>query len=274
VLEAIEPDAFGRRTYTLDSLAHKMKAVRCPAKSRTIQSYLKALRSTDEIVTAQIGGNGTPYAVLTGHFGGADNSQKRVETTPELPMFGGADRIAEERILTPQNAETSPQCKEDHQNPSTPTPAPQAAHSGEIVAELGGAFYVPGRDWTNGGRLDLSGWCDPSEIRIPSEPIDRTPPRDFRRQQRQKGQESFLGRGGAIAAKITRKKHHGEAPAPAPYRPRAALVTESLPDPPAAAAPAGAQGAGAPLPAPAGAAPVDIVERLRLLKAEREAVHG
>jgi len=69
VLESTEPDDFGRRTYTLQYLADRMKAARCEAKPRTIQSYLHALREAGEIVTAQIGGNSRPYAVLTRCFG-------------------------------------------------------------------------------------------------------------------------------------------------------------------------------------------------------------
>lgn len=123
VLESIVPDDFGRRTYTLAYLAERMKAAHCPAKPRTIQSYLKELRgdgTNGEIVTAQIGGNGRPYAVLTSQFGGAIKSQKRVETGAKSPAFGGANEIAPERIQTPQSADLSPQCKEDHQNPSAP----------------------------------------------------------------------------------------------------------------------------------------------------------
>ena len=117
-----------------------------------------------EIVTAQIGGNGSPYAILMRHFGGAINSEKRVETAPEPPANGGADPIADERIVTPQSAKTPLQCIEDHQNSSAPADVP------------GGASYVPGADWTNGGRLDLSGWRDPSVIHVPSEWVDRRPP--------------------------------------------------------------------------------------------------
>jgi hypothetical protein len=247
VLESIQPDDFGRRTYTLDYLADKMKIARCAVAPRTIQSYLKTLRDNEEIVTAQIGGNGLPYAVLTRCFGGADNSQKRVETPPESPAIGGADQSAEQGILTPEIAESSLQCKEDHQNSSAPA----------AVAEPGGASYDPARVW------NPVLWVDPTAIRVPEEWIDRTPPpRQARRQARQKGQESFLGRGGAIAAKITRRKHHGEMPAPTPYRPHAALPLETLPEPPA---PAGAQSAGAPLSGPqAGPTPAQrIAERRR-----------
>jgi hypothetical protein len=114
----------------------------------------------------------------------------------------------------------------------------------------------------------LSDWRDPSAIRVPAEPIDRTlPPRAIRRQPRQKGQESFMGRDG-VAATFKRKKRHGEAPRPTPFRPCAALVTESLPEPPPAAAPAGAQSAGVPLPGPQAGG--DLIERLRQLKAERQ----
>jgi hypothetical protein len=124
VLEAIEPDDFGRRTYTLAYLADKMKIARCAVAPRTIQSYLYDLRENGEIVTAQIGGNGTPYAVLTRCFGGADKSEKRVETVAESPTDRGANEIAPERILTPQTAESTPVCIEDHHNPSAPTVEP------------------------------------------------------------------------------------------------------------------------------------------------------
>ena len=72
-----------------------------------------------------------------------------------------------------------------------------------------------------------------------------------------------MGRGGAIAAKIARKKRHGAAPVPTPYRPRAQLVIESLPEPPAAAAPAGAQRGGAPLPGPQAGPAQRMAERRR-----------
>lgn len=124
VLESIEPDAFGRRSYTLASLADKMKIARCAVAPRTIQSYLQTLRKADEIATAQIGGNGIPYAVLTRCFGGADNYQKRVETAVESPAIGGADPIADERIETPQSVETPPVCIVDHQNTSAPVALP------------------------------------------------------------------------------------------------------------------------------------------------------
>jgi hypothetical protein len=259
VLESIVPDDFGRRTYTLGYLVDKMKAARCPAKSRTIQSYLKKLRDDEEIVTAQIGGNGTPYAVLTRCFGGADNYQKRVEIALESPADRGADQIADERILTPQTAETSLQCKEDHQNPSAPT------------AEPGGASYDPRHDATQGGTL--LPWIDPTAMRVPEEWIDRRPPPyHARRQQRQKGQLSFVGRGQDVKATYQRRKTHGTAPAPAPYRPRARLEIEDLPEL-GAVAPAGAHSFGAPLLAPAGAGYGGAIERLQRLKAEREAAH-
>ena len=124
VLESIEPDAFGRRTYTLAYLEERMKIARCAVALRTIQGYLHDLRNAGEIVTAQIGGNGTPYAVLTRCFRGADNYQKRVETDPKPDTFWGADQIAEERILTPQTAETPLQCKEDHHNSIAPADVP------------------------------------------------------------------------------------------------------------------------------------------------------
>jgi hypothetical protein len=263
VLAAIEPDDFGRRTYTLAYLVDRMKAARCTVAPRTIQSYLKTLRgdpekNDGEIVTAQIGGNGIPYAVLKPCFEGADNSQKRVESDPKPDMIGDANACAAQAIATPESAESTHNAKEDHQNPSAPT------------AEPGGASYSLGRDWTAGGRLDSSGWRDPREMRVPAEPVDRTPPpRHVRRQKRQKGQGSFLGRDQDIAATFKRKKHHGEAPVPTPYRQRTQLVLETLLEPPAVAAPAGAQGAGAPLSAPAGAAPAHrMAERQRRLKAQ------
>jgi len=299
VLGSIEPDAFGRRTYTLAYLVDRMKAARCAAAPRTIQSYLKALRDAGEITAHdQIGGNGSPYAVLTRCFGGADNSQKRVETAPESPTIGGADQIADERILVPQNAETPPQCKEDHQNPGAPADAP------------GGASYEPGRDWTAGGRLDLSGWRDPRAMRVPEEWIDRLPSPRPRRQPRQKGQRTIEAelrepmaerqarernaRIDRLAANIARAEAAGQQPAkraerlaglraqgaklrpsdpliPTPYRPRAGVVLETLPEPPAAAAPAGAQGVGDPLQTTLSTTPLSLLERLRSLKREREA---
>lgn len=307
ILEAIEPDDFGRRTYTLEQLADKMKIARCAVAPRTIQNYLHDLREDGEIVTAQIGGNGIPYTVLKPCFGGADNYQKRVETDAKPDNFGGANEIAEQGILTPQSAETTPQCKEDHQDTCAPT------------AEPGGAAYVPGADWTAGGRLDLSGWRDPSEIRIPSDWIDRTPPpRHFRRRQpRQKGQRTIEAeirepmaerqardldaRIERLAANVAHAEAAGQLPAkraerlaelralrdkgypsapliPTPYQSRAALPLETLPEPPAAAAPAGAQSAGAPLPgpqagAPAGASPAQLIaERRRRQEAQRQQV--
>lgn len=132
VLEAIQPDTFGRRTYTLDYLADKMKAARCKVGTRTIQSYLHELREKGEIVTAQIGGNSMPYAFLKPCFGDAINYQKRVEIAPESPVDRGADRTQEQPILTPQSTETTAQCKEDHQDTSVPPPRPGRA---AIVAE-------------------------------------------------------------------------------------------------------------------------------------------
>jgi hypothetical protein len=113
-------------------------------------------------------------------------------------------------------------------------------------------------------------------MRVPEEWIDRRPPpQHARRQPRQKGQDSFLGRGQDVKATYQRRKTHETAPTPAPYRPRTRLEMEDLPEPPpAAAAPAGAQGVGDPLSAPAGAAWVSTYERLQQLKAEREAAHG
>jgi len=70
VIQAIEPDNFGRRTYTLEYLSDWMRTAKSPAAPRTIQAYLHELRKLGEIVTAQIGGNGRPYAVLTSCFGG------------------------------------------------------------------------------------------------------------------------------------------------------------------------------------------------------------
>lgn len=120
VLEAIEPDDFGRRTYTLEYLADKMKIARCAVAPRTIQSYLKALRDAGEIVTAQIDGNGQPYAILKPCFGGADKSEKRIKPSAESPVNRGANEIAPERILTPQTAESSAVCIEDHHKTSAP----------------------------------------------------------------------------------------------------------------------------------------------------------
>jgi hypothetical protein len=294
VLEAIEPDDFGRRTYTLEQLAERMKIARCAVAPRTIQNYLRDLRENGEIVTAQIGGNGIPYAVLKPCFGGANNYEKRVETDAKPDNFGGANEIAEQGILTPQSVETPPVCIVDHQDTCAPT------------SEPGGAAYVPGADWTAGGRLDLSGWRDPSEIRIPSEWIDRTPPpRHFRqRQPRQKGQRTIEAemrepmadrqardldaRIERLTANIAHAEAAGQQPAkraerlaelraqrdkgyasapliPTPYRPRAALLPlEDLPEPPAVAAPAGAQSAGAPLPGPqAGVTPAQLMAERR-----------
>jgi len=35
-----------------------------------------------------------------------------------------------------------------------------------------GAAYIPAQDWTNGGRLDLSAWRDPTQIRMRETPLD------------------------------------------------------------------------------------------------------
>jgi len=271
VLEAIEPDDFGRRTYTLQYLADKMKAARCEAKTRTIQSYLRTLRKDGEIVTAQIGGNGRPYAVLKPCFGGAIKSEKRVEIAPESPAFGGANEIADERILTLQTVEIPPVCIGDHHKTSAPTAEPGGASYTPI--ELPGVPYsgtTIERYLDFDTRLRLAR----ESMRVPEEWVDRTPPpRHVRRQQRQKGQDSFLGRGQDVKATYQRRKHHGTAPTPAPYRPRPRLEIEDLPEPPAAAAPLGAQDGGAPLLAPAGAPLAGAVERLQRLKADREAAH-
>lgn len=132
VLEAIEPDDFGRRTYTLAYLADRMKIARCACAPRTIQGYLKTLRDAEEIVTAQIGGNGTPYAVLTRCFGDAIKSEKRVEIVPESPVSGGADPTAKQSVLTPQNIESTPICIEDHQNTGAPLALPTAPPAPDI----------------------------------------------------------------------------------------------------------------------------------------------
>ncbi|HEU5103630.1 MAG TPA: hypothetical protein VFU22_31655 [Roseiflexaceae bacterium] len=127
VLEAIEPDELGRRRYTLDYLAERMTAAHCPVKPRTIQAYLKTLRGGDgggEIVTAQIDGNGRPYAILTSRFGGANKPPNTPAPAPKMPALGGANESAPERTVTPQSAETPLQCIEDHQNPGAPTAEP------------------------------------------------------------------------------------------------------------------------------------------------------
>ena len=99
------------------------------------------------------------------------------------------------------------------------------------------------------------------------------PPRQVRRQQHQKGQQSFVGRDG-IAAKYAKRKRHGSAPTPAPYRPPARLEIEDLPEPPASA-PLGAQASfGVPPLAPAGAPPYDAAALIEKLRARQEAAHG
>lgn len=123
VLAAIEPDDFGRRVYTLEYLAERMAAAKSPAAPRTIQAYLKMLRERGEISTAQIGGNGRPYALLTSCFGGAKKSPKAPDPAAETAQIGGANKCAIEPTLAPEVTDRSPQCKEDHQNPSAPPPA-------------------------------------------------------------------------------------------------------------------------------------------------------
>jgi len=247
-----------RLYYNTDDLAEYLGVTR-----RSVQNYLSALACGDcpQIERGQDGGRGgRAWLILTPAFWGANNSESTAEKSEKSADSRGENESAMERIATPQTADQPRNAKEDHQNPFAPAPSPPAAQSGESA----GAVYMPSCDWTNGGRLDLSGWRDPREMRVPPEPIDRTPPpRRFRRQLRQKGQESFMGRDG-IAATFKRKKRHGEAPAPTPYRPRAALVTEQLPEPPAAA-PAGAHSFGDPLPGPqAGPTPAQrMAERQR-----------
>ena len=73
-------------------------------------------------------------------------------------------------------------------------------------------------------------------------------------------------------AELQAQKTYQSAPlVPTPYRPPPApLPLETLPDLSAAAAPAGAQGVGVPLSGPQ--AGPDLVERLRILKAQRQQV--
>jgi hypothetical protein len=95
--------------------------------------------------------------------------------------------------------------------------------------------WEQGHDATRGGIL--LEWRDPTAMRVPEEWIDRRPPpQHARRQPRQKGQDSFLGRGQDVKATYQRRKTHGTAPTPAPYRPRTRLEMEDLPEPPPAAA--------------------------------------
>lgn len=233
VLEAIEPDDFGRRPYTLAYLEERMKIAHCPARPRTIQSYLKRLRGDGdgEIVTAQIGGNGMPYAILTRHFGGADNYQKRVETDAKPDNFGGADQIAEQGILLLQSAESPLQCKVDHQNTRVPTHqlpiAPTAVE--DLVAR------------------DLAILREAYRDLRPLTPEERA-------KKRKPQQKRFIPRKGQQLDTRYSLASHGEGAAPTACRPRPApLPLETLPDPPASAVPAGTRGAGAPLLAPAGA---------------------
>lgn len=247
VLEAIEPDDFGRRTYTLEQLADKMKRARCTVAPRTIQSYLKTLRDAEEIATAQIGGNGMPYAVLTRHFGDADNYQKRVETDTKPANFGDADRSTHVLVSTPQTAESTTPCIEDHQNTGAP------------AAELGGAPLAVEDLVARDMAIMRALYADLRPL---------TP--EERAKNRKPKQKRFIPRKGQRIDQRYSLTNHGEAPAPTPYRPRVRLELETLPEPPAGGCPAGAQGFGAPLPAPAGAAPASLVERLRDLKTQRE----
>jgi hypothetical protein len=69
------------------------------------------------------------------------------------------------------------------------------------------------------------------------------------------------------------KVYRSDPVIPTPYRTRAALPLETLPEPPAAAAPAGAQGAGDPLPGPqAGPTPAQRMAERRRLEAQRQQV--
>lgn len=282
VLEAIEPDDFGRRVYTLEYLAEKMKMAKLSISPRTIQSYLWQLRKDKEIVTAQIGGNGRPYAVLTSCFGGAIKSEIPAETTPEPLPIGGANEIAIDRIETPQTAELSPVCIVDHQNPFAPA---------EATFDPRAAWYGP-----NDPRARA--WRNPTEMRVPDEPIDRRAPAKHK-QPHIKGQRTIeaelqepmaerqarerAARIDRLAANVAQAEARGARPVkraqrlkslqaareypsgpitPTPYKKRVRLPEASLPD---LGAPVGAQSAGAPLPAPAGAAydAVGMIERLQ-----------
>src|SRR5262249_45576599 len=126
VLESIEPDDFGRRTYTLDYLSNLMRKAKSPTAPRTIQSYLAELRKNGEIVTAQIGGNGRPYAVLTSCFGGANKSKTTPKSTAKPAQFGGANRSQAQPIATPQIAQSNAQAVVDHLNLSALPAVPSA----------------------------------------------------------------------------------------------------------------------------------------------------
>lgn len=253
-LEGITPDDWGRRIYFLDELAGRLKVPR-----RTLQADLAALRTTGEISTAQVGGNGAPYAILMPCFGGARSTPK-ADKNPFLPATSrGASDMPRTGVLLPQNAESQPVCnkEEDHQNSSAPAGQPPAAVAARPAGAQGFGDPLPA---PAGAPLSLEDVVARdlaimqalyADLR-PLTPEERAKSRTYR-------QKRFVPRRGQRIDQRYSLKNHGEVPAPAPYRPRAGLAIEDLPEPPQSQPCA-----------PAGAAPAGLVERLHSLKAQRE----
>ena len=106
-------------------------AARCGVKRRAIQNYLKALELDNQIKREQEGGpGGRPKMTLLPAFWDANNSEQTTKSIEKSAEVWGANGSAIESISTPQNADTSPQCKGDHQNLCAPAPEPEPAPAG------------------------------------------------------------------------------------------------------------------------------------------------
>lgn len=127
-LSAIEPDEWGRRHFLIERISS--------APRRTAQADLKWLRDHGEIVTGQIGGNGTPYAVLTSQFGGAKPCKKPDTATLPAAENWGASAEPLHSVPMPKAATQDVQCIKVERTPKSSAPTAQPA---------GGAGGAPAR---------------------------------------------------------------------------------------------------------------------------------
>jgi hypothetical protein len=138
-LSAIEPDEFGRRRFLIERIS--------PAPRRTAQPDLKSLRDHGEIATAQIDGNGTPYAVLMSGFGGAKPCREAHTLTVNPAELWGANAEPMQRTPMPDTTDqTAYAIEEEEHLKSAPLP-------GGLTFWIGGACYDPRDDTSAGGTL-------------------------------------------------------------------------------------------------------------------------